>query len=72
MLPDFTEEEEQQNSVEVSAVDRGGGRGGLEMEGEVAEGGEEVASDEEGFVWKREEVKAVESERKESWGREES
>lgn len=41
------------------------------MEGEVAEGGEEVASDEEGFVGKREEVKAVESEREKSWGRKE-
>lgn len=74
MLPDFTEEEEEQNGVEVSAIDGGrgskGGRFGLEMEGKVVEGGEEVASDEEGLLGKRQQVEAVQGEREERWGRE--
>jgi hypothetical protein len=40
----------------------------VEVTCEVAEGGEEVASDEEGFVWKGKRVEVVEGEREEGWG----
>lgn len=40
----------------------------MEVTCEVAEGGEKVASDEEGFVWKGKRVEVVESEREEGWG----
>lgn len=61
----IAEQEEQQNRVEVSLLDTRRWRVGLEVEGEMVEGGEEVVGDEESLVWEREGVEAVEGEREE-------
>lgn len=62
ILVGFAKEEEEQDRVEVALIDGGGRVGGRRVEvfSEVVEGGEEVASNEEGFVGEGDGVEVLE------------
>lgn len=69
----FTEEKEEQDRVEIAVVG-GGGRlwwQRMEVAGEVVEGREEVAGDEEGFFMEGEGMEVLEGEGEKGGGGEE-
>lgn len=72
VLAELAEEEEEQDGVKVTQFEGSAGvwrrDGGLEEAGEVMEGGEEVAGDEEGFMGERDGVEVVEGVGEDSWG----